>query len=62
MTWNTTSSAPQDLQKGLVYFYSAVIAYESQFSESVHEYIDSRAGGTDHFRQNLVTWRRKPNS
>jgi len=55
MTWSTAASAPQDLQEGLMYFYSAVVADESQFSESVHEYIDSRAGGTDHFRQNLVT-------
>jgi hypothetical protein len=53
MTWSTAASAPQDLQKGLV--YSAAVAYESQFSESVHECIDSRASGTDHFRQNLVT-------
>jgi len=56
MTWSTTSSAPQDPLQRFVHLYSAlVVAYESEFSESVHEYIDLRAGGTDHFRQNLVT-------
>jgi hypothetical protein len=55
VTWITASSASQDPLQRFVYLYSTVVAYESQFSESVHEYIDSRAGGTDHFCQNLVT-------
>lgn len=42
--------APQDFLQGLVYFDSAVVANESPLPESVHEQIDSRACGADHFR------------
>jgi len=33
---------------------TAVVVNKSQFSESVHEEADPRAGGADHFRQHLL--------
>ena len=58
----SAASAPQDLLQGLMYFYLAVVAYESTLPESIHEKIDPRPGTADHFRQNLVTQRGEPSN
>ena len=53
--WCGLLLAVQHFSQGPVDFYSAVVADESLFPESVHEEIDSRARCADHLRQNLVT-------
>ena len=40
----------------MVYFQSSIVVDVSLPPESIHEQIDSRARGADHFRQNLVTY------
>ena len=34
---------------------TAVVVNKTQFPKPVHEEADARAGGTDHFRQRLLT-------
>jgi hypothetical protein len=48
--------AVQHFSQGPVDFYSAVVADESLFPESVHEEVDSRTRRADHLRQNLVIY------
>src|ERR1700679_985316 len=51
------SSVVQDhAQKGTVHQYLAVVLDQTELSETVHEEIDSRAGGANHFRQSLLTY------
>jgi hypothetical protein len=54
--WCRLLLAVQHFSQGPVDFYSAVVADESLFPESVHEEIDSRTGSADHLRQNLVIY------
>jgi hypothetical protein len=39
-----------------VYLQPAVVFDEAHFSESIHEKIDARARGTNHFRQRLLRY------
>jgi hypothetical protein len=45
-----------DTQEGIVDVNRAVVLDEAQFSELVHEKIDSRACCTDHLRQHLLRY------
>ena len=41
-------------EKGVVDRYSTVVMDEAQFPEFIHEQIDPRACGADHFRQSFL--------
>jgi hypothetical protein len=55
MRYNKLLPVPENFSQRRVHFQPPIVANESPLSELIHEQIDSRAGGTNHIRQNLVT-------
>ena len=55
MVYDQLLMAPENFPQRLVHFQSPIVVNESELPEPIHEQIDSRPRGPDHFRQNSVT-------
>jgi hypothetical protein len=50
--------SPDDFEQRPVNFQTAVVINETELSKPIHKEINSRSGGTDHFRQSLLAYLR----
>jgi hypothetical protein len=50
------SVVQDDFQEGFVYCDFAVVVYETEFPEFVHEEIHAGTGGADHFGADAWDW------
>ena len=55
MGHNKLLPVPKNFSQRGMHFQPPIVTNEAPLSELIHEQIDSRAGGTNHIRQNLMT-------
>jgi len=49
------SVVEDDIEEGTVHVQPAVVVYEAQFAELIHEETDARACGPDHLGEHFLT-------